>query len=141
VNWNLVYTARKVFADSPFQIGRLFYSSILIVRVSSAEAQPSWSSAGTLFPILDIPDIGLTEGIGRKAYLKTKALRFENLGLPFDLKFRSVGYLPSVTLSIWEPDVVFLELSQQQLLADIQRIENQLEFIARRDIPTIYDVQ
>ena len=132
MNWNLVYTARKVFAESPFQIGRLFNSPILIVRVSSAEAQPSWSEAGILFPIVDAPNVGLTECTGRKAYLRTKALRFENLGLPFDLKFRFVGHLPSATLTIWEPDEAFLELPQEKLFADIQRIESKVDALQNR---------
>ena len=136
MDWLLGYSARKEFADSPFQLGRIFNSPLLIVRVFSAEAQPSWKTAGTLFPILSVSNVGLVEGVGRRAYLRTKLLKFENLGLPFDLKFQSVGYLPSVTVTVWEPESPFFNIE-----TELHEINQRLELIANRDIETDYLVR
>jgi hypothetical protein len=142
MNWVQVYSAGHLFAESPFTLGRSFLSPLLIVRVSSIGAQPSWSEAGTLFPILDVPNVGVTEGMGRRAYLRAKVLKFENLGLPFELKFRSVGHLSNVSLTIWEPDPVSeQDLRLDRIERDIEGIFQTLELIARRDVPTTYDFQ
>jgi hypothetical protein len=142
MNWVQVYSQSKAFAESPFTLGRSFLSPLLICRVSSVGSQPSWSEAGTLFPILDVPAVGITEGMGRRAYLRSKVLKFENLGLPFDLKFKSVGHLSNVTLTIWEPDPVSeQDVRLDRIERDIEGIFQTLELIARRDVPTTYDFQ
>ncbi len=142
INWQQVYSAAHLFAESPFMLGLTFLSPLLIVRVSSVGSQISWSEAGTLFPMLDVPNVGITEGIGRRAYLRAKVLRFENLGLPFDLKFKSVGHLSNVQITIWEPDPVSEEdMRLDRIERDIEGIYQTLELIANKDVITTYDFQ
>lgn len=117
----------KKFADSPFRVGHIFNSPLLIVKSWSGDAQPSWRRSGTLFPIFNFGIDQFEEGVGRWAYLRTKVLKFESLGQPFDLEFRSIGWLKSVNLAIWEPKEPISEISPEEIRQALSDLNDKVE--------------
>jgi|GEM_PF-2679988 len=131
MNWTEVFRASSSYTDKPIVIPHLFASPLVIIRASSVGASPSWNKAGILYPVLSIPELGSVEGAGRSVYFRSRVLKFESLGVSFNLNFQFLGHIPDVSLTIWESD----ELPDQaDIQASLTRIETKIDALANRQL-------
>ena len=131
MNWVEVARLSRSYTDKPVAIAHTFSSPLIICKASSVGASPSWNKAGIIYPALSIADIGMVEGAGRSVYFRARVLRFESLGIPFNLNFRFLGHIPDVSLTIWESD----ELPDQpDIQASLARIETKIDALANRQL-------
>jgi hypothetical protein len=100
--WNLVFSISRNFPVDPISIPIVLSHPTPIIRASFNQGQPSWRKAGWMIPIMEVEGIGRVNGPWQKIWFGTAAVRFENLNLPFQLEFRSVGYLRDINLFVWE---------------------------------------
>jgi len=103
MTWQQVYTLVGSQMANPVVVSDTFTSPALIVRADSSGALRSWHKAGLLYPVINIPEIGLVKGTRRKINLETQVVEFSFLGgLQYTAEFLIFGWLPDITLTFWE---------------------------------------
>jgi hypothetical protein len=102
MDWTLVFSISRTFPVDPIHIPLVLSHHTPIIRASFNQGQPSWRKAGWMIPHMEVSGIGRTIGPWQRIWFGTAAVRFENLGLPFQLEFQSAGYLRDINLFVWE---------------------------------------
>lgn len=141
--WQQVYSVTRNDPLTDFVMEHVFESSLLIVRATPPPTYTVNWSIGRLYPIVDVAGVGTTNLRGRSVRLQTQFVEFSTLNLPFQLAFKFSLWIPTVTLTFWQPDPVStasldnLESLLIESLSNIALLQTSLDRLESKvDTPT-----
>lgn len=109
--WQQVFEARLEYFSRPTVLNYLFRTSTLVVKSELPGATRTFKLAGKLTPLFYDNAFGDSTGKGRKIYLGTQQITFENpLGQEFKLEFSLFPWVANINLTFWATDSLPLEL-------------------------------
>lgn len=110
--WQQVFEKRLEYLSEPIVLDYLFRSSTIVVKSELPGATRTFKLAGRLTPLFYDSSFGNSKGRGRKFYLGTQQINFENpLGAEFNLEFTLFPWVATVNLTFWITDSLPLELN------------------------------
>ncbi len=122
MTWQLVHSVTVNALNNSIQIPYPFIDTILVVEAICTNAKPTWFSAGYLYPIIDIPNVGNTRGIYRKVNLTKQIIRFDQVLAAdfYTLEFVANNWIPNITLNFWEHTMPLYPISSDLLINPTQ---------------------
>lgn len=150
VNVNAEYTSQAVYKPiEPIVIPVQLSAHLVATFTDSNNAPPTWYSAGFMQKEISIGIfVGSNQntryGYSRRVPLrKAQVTMWENFGENYKLTFRPHKWFDNMSFSVWQYTGEIPEISTAQfdaLRIDLLRVEQTIQFIANRDVPTEYDI-
>lgn len=100
--WEKIHSQKQLQTGAAFPIDYQFNQSILIVKASASNTRLTWHRAGVLYPILQVPDIGLVNTKEIQIKLGSQLIQVVNpLNYQFIAEYKTVDWFVDINLEFW----------------------------------------
>lgn len=127
--WIPVINLRYEYFRTPIVFDHLFRTSVITVYSNLPGTTRTFKLAGKVVPLFYDSAFGISRGKGRKFYLGTQQIVFENpLGLEYKLELALYPWMAYVDLTFWENTTLPLDISLlESIKIDLLGIEESID--------------
>lgn len=97
-----MHSVRQLQTGAAFPINYQFTGSLLLITASASNTRLTWHKAGSFYPMLLIPEVGIVQTKAARIKLGSQLVEiFNPSNYKFTAEYKTVDWLVDIALDFW----------------------------------------